>query len=117
MTKQEANDIFDSKGEDALDKLLDYILVEQNYNKATKFIMETVGCDETTAKAMVLETIPTNTEQRPIQQQNIPKCPTCNSTNIEKIGGLERGASIVMWGLFSKKINKTFKCKNCGHTW
>ena len=43
MTKQEANDIFDSKGEDALDKLLDYILVEQNYNKATKFIMETVG--------------------------------------------------------------------------
>lgn len=34
-----------------------------------------------------------------------------------KIDVLERGASVVMWGLFSKKINKTFKCKNCGHTW
>lgn len=48
---------------------------------------------------------------------NIPKCPTCGATNVEKIGGLERGASVAMWGLFSKKINKTFKCKNCGYTW
>lgn len=50
-------------------------------------------------------------------QLNIPKCPTCGSTNIEEIGGLERVASVVVWGLSSKKINKTFKCKNCGYTW
>lgn len=49
--------------------------------------------------------------------QYIPKCPTCGSPNIRKIDGIERGASIVMFGIFSKKINKTFKCKNCGHTW
>lgn len=48
---------------------------------------------------------------------NKPKCPTCGSTNIEKIGGIERGASVAMWGIFSKKINKSFKCKNCGYTW
>lgn len=48
---------------------------------------------------------------------NKPKCPTCGSTNIKKIGGIERGASIVAFGLFSKKINKTFKCNNCGYTW
>lgn len=48
---------------------------------------------------------------------NIPKCPTCQSTNIRKIGGVERGASILTFGLFSKKINKTFKCNNCGYTW
>lgn len=48
---------------------------------------------------------------------NIPKCPTCQSTNIQKIGGLERGVSVAAWGLFSKKINKSFKCKNCGYTW
>ena len=46
-----------------------------------------------------------------------PKCPTCQSTNIRKMGGIERGASIYAFGLFSKKINKTFKCQNCGYTW
>jgi len=48
---------------------------------------------------------------------NKPKCPTCGSTNIKKIGGIERGASIAAFGIFSKKINKTFKCGNCGYTW
>lgn len=51
------------------------------------------------------------------QQQNIPKCPTCGSTNVRKMGGVERGASIAAFGIFSKKINKTFKCGNCGYTW
>ena len=46
-----------------------------------------------------------------------PKCPTCQSTNIRKMGGIERGASIYAFGIFSKKINKTFKCQNCGYTW
>ena len=50
------------------------------------------------------------------QLQNIPKCPTCGSTNIRKMGGVERGASIAAFGIFSKKINKTFKCGNCGYT-
>lgn len=45
------------------------------------------------------------------------KCPTCQSTNIRKMGGVERGASIVAFGIFSKKINKTFKCGSCGYTW
>lgn len=47
----------------------------------------------------------------------MPKCPTCGSLSVEKIGGLERAASVGFWGLFSNKINKTYKCKNCGHTW
>lgn len=51
------------------------------------------------------------------QPQNMPKCPTCGSTNIRKMGGVERGASIAAFGIFSKKINKTFKCGNCGYTW
>lgn len=52
-----------------------------------------------------------------IKPTNIPKCPTCQSTNIRKIGGIERGTSIAVFGLFSKKINKTFKCNNCDYTW
>ncbi|MBD5395907.1 MAG: hypothetical protein HDR71_16975 [Lachnospiraceae bacterium] len=49
--------------------------------------------------------------------KNIPKCPTCQSINITKIGTGERVASVAMLGIFSKKINKSFKCKNCGYTW
>lgn len=49
--------------------------------------------------------------------KNLPKCPTCGSLSVQKIGGVERAASVGFWGLFSNKINKTYKCKNCGHTW
>lgn len=52
-----------------------------------------------------------------IQVQNIPKCPTCNSTNIHKITGTERAASVIGLGLISNKINKSFKCNQCGYTW
>lgn len=45
------------------------------------------------------------------------ECPTCHSNNIQRLSGFERGTSIAMLGLFSKKINKSFKCKNCGYTW
>lgn len=50
-------------------------------------------------------------------QPNTPKCPTCGSTNIKKIGNLERGASVGLFGLFSSKIGKTMQCKNCGYKW
>lgn len=48
---------------------------------------------------------------------NTPKCPHCQSTNIKSISGLNRGMSIAMLGIFSKKINKSFECKKCGYTW
>ena len=51
------------------------------------------------------------------EKSRVPKCPTCGSTNIRKMGGAERGVSIAAFGIFSKKINKTFKCGNCGYTW
>lgn len=49
--------------------------------------------------------------------RNLPKCPTCGSTRIRKIGTGERVASVLGLGILSKKINKTWKCSNCGHTW
>lgn len=56
----------------------------------------------------------TEAQQR---NDNKPHCPQCKSTNIKSISGLNRGASIAIWGIFSKKINKCFECKNCGYTW
>lgn len=54
-----------------------------------------------------------------IQQQasNIPKCPTCGSPNVQKIGFGEKLESGVLWGLFSPKIHKSYKCKNCKYMW
>ena len=48
---------------------------------------------------------------------NKPKCPTCGSTNIKPITTGERIGSITMFGIFSKKINKSFKCLDCKYTW
>ena len=45
------------------------------------------------------------------------QCPTCHSKNVEKIGAGERVLSVAVFGIFSNKINKTFKCRDCGHTW
>lgn len=43
-----------------------------------------------------------------------PKCTYCGSTNIRKIGLLNRAISIELWGLGSKKIGKQFHYNNCG---
>ena len=56
-------------------------------------------------------------QQKKQQESNRPHCPTCGSTNIQKIGTGERIASVAMVGIFSKKINKSYKCLNCKHTW
>ena len=58
-----------------------------------------------------------NSQTEDQNTNNVLHCPTCGSTNIRKMGGVERGASIAAFGIFSKKINKTFKCGNCGYTW
>lgn len=56
-------------------------------------------------------------QQKQQQESNKPHCPHCKSTNIKSISALNRGASIAMLGVFSKKINKSFECLNCKYTW
>ncbi len=51
------------------------------------------------------------------EESSKPRCPHCNSTDIKSVSALNRGASIALWGIFSKKINKSFECRNCGYTW
>lgn len=50
-------------------------------------------------------------------EENLPKCPTCSSTNIEKISSFDKAAGAVMFGLFSKTARSQFKCRNCGYKW
>lgn len=49
--------------------------------------------------------------------QNVPKCPTCSSTDIKKISGLSKVGSVAIWGLLSRKVHKQWHCNNCGSEW
>ena len=48
---------------------------------------------------------------------SIPKCPTCGSTNVQPIGAGEKVISGALFGLFSTKIRKSYKCNNCKYMW
>lgn len=47
----------------------------------------------------------------------VPKCPTCGSTDIQKISTTSKIAGAAMFGFFSKTAKSQFKCKNCGNKW
>ena len=48
---------------------------------------------------------------------NIPKCPTCQSTNIRKISTTSKVVNTALWGLFGTKRHKTFHCNSCNYEW
>lgn len=52
--------------------------------------------------------------EKPLIEKNIPKCPICGSTNIEKLSFTKKVISIGGLGILSNKIGKTWKCNNCG---
>ena len=48
---------------------------------------------------------------------NLPKCPTCGSTNISKLSTVNRAVHGAAFGLFSKTARSQWKCNNCGNLW
>ena len=56
-------------------------------------------------------------KERIEKQQNTPKCPTCGSTNIEKISATKKAVGFVAVGIFSSNFGKTMRCKQCGYKW
>lgn len=55
--------------------------------------------------------------QSTAQANNVPKCPTCGSTNIETINLSTRAAATVLFGVASKTARSQFHCKSCGYKW
>lgn len=51
------------------------------------------------------------------EQSRVPKCPTCQSTNISKNSGTKRWFTVGLFGLASSDICKTMKCNQCGYKW
>lgn len=48
---------------------------------------------------------------------HIPKCPTCQSTDIRKISTTSKVVNTALWGLFGTKRHKTFHCNSCSYEW
>lgn len=51
------------------------------------------------------------------ETDNIPKCPTCGSTNIKKISGGKRWLTTGIFGLGSGDALKSYECLNCQYKW
>ena len=97
------------------------------------YIQEVFKCDEDTAKEvfeifkkenaqhlLTPEQAAANQaacEMDRLAQQNKPKCPTCNSENVEKISTTKKIFGGAMFGLFSSDVRNTMHCKNCGYKW
>lgn len=47
--------------------------------------------------------------------KSVPKCPTCQSTDIKKISAVSKAGSVFMWGILSQKVKKQWQCNNCGY--
>lgn len=54
-----------------------------------------------------------------LQQNSIPKCPTCGSTNIRRITTFEKVGNVVAFGILGNKRKYQFEClnKNCKYCW
>lgn len=52
-----------------------------------------------------------------IKQSNQPKCPTCGSTNIEKISVGKKMKGSFLFGFLSSDVRNTMHCKNCWYKW
>lgn len=51
------------------------------------------------------------------QSDSRPKCPTCGSTNIEKISVGKKIGGSMLFGIFSSDVRNTMHCKDCGAKW
>lgn len=64
-----------------------------------------------------VEEIRKQTQESHSSQQNIPKCPTCGSTDIKKLSTTSKVLGVGLLGLASKTVGKTYKCNKCGCYW
>lgn len=78
----------------------------------------------TTSKKEIEEIQKRNAEQEAkkwARQQSLNiKCPTCQSSNVERITASKKAAYIIGLGIFApafKKVRSQFECKRCGYKW
>ena len=91
---------------------MDSDLVKKNQNEATAY--------DTKIKAEIqgkLDEERRKAEEEAAKPVYTPKCPTCGSPDLEKIGTASKVLDVAFWGFASVKVKKTFHCNNCGYEW
>lgn len=53
----------------------------------------------------------------PTPEKHIPKCPTCGSTSLTKIGALGRAVDGFFFGQLSVEGRAQWRCESCGYMW
>ena len=56
-------------------------------------------------------------EKRQAQKANVPRCPTCGSTNVHPISTAKKAFGFALVGLFSSNLGKSYECENCKYKW
>lgn len=56
-------------------------------------------------------------EQQTFSHINVPTCPTCGSTNVQRLSTTSKVIGVGLLGLASKTVGKTYKCNNCDYHW
>ena len=46
-----------------------------------------------------------------------PRCPTCGSSDLRKIGTGEKVVNFAMFGIFGNRRKYQFHCNSCGYEW
>ena len=96
ITGQKLNPIMVQKRKDYLKKI---------YNEQKEILQKRIRKSE--------ESRINEYQQKYLAEHNI-HCPYCNSSNVTKIGTVNRAVSVGMFGLASKKIGKQWHCNSCG---
>lgn len=123
MERKEAFDyIMHGKGSIESFYKMHHYVDDDNWEEGQKTIIKETGCDENTARwvwaDIKKELCHNESDQNSTQPtRHLPTCPTCGSTNVQKISGTKRWLTTGLFGLASSDVGKTMKCKNCGYKW
>lgn len=80
-------------------------------------IDRTYGKDSIAYQKAIVQQCIDNAQAQKQENNNVPKCPTCGSPDVEKISLTSKAVGGALFGLFSSNVRKTMHCKNCGYKW
>ena len=75
--------------------------------------LKTENVIEYYSKLALFKLVPKNNKN----EENIPKCPTCGSTNVKKISIGQRYVGVGLVGVASSNMTHTMQCNDCGYKW
>ncbi|GLB26631.1 hypothetical protein LXJ15735_28720 [Lacrimispora xylanolytica] len=87
-------------------KLGDYNLAKTNFEAYQRQVIQEQDKEIASVRA--------SAEAWSREEAKKPKCPYCNSTDLNKISGLSKAGSVALWGIFAVgKVSKQWHCNGC----